>query len=395
MPATSERSFVLSFSLLLSLAGSAVAQESETADAANDAEQNPASVLTSEQWVAVDGAVDRALKFLAARQQADGSFAGPQICQPAVTSLSVMAFLSRGHLPGQGEYGRQLDKALDFVLSTQRESGLFSASVAEPYLPAQPSPWDDARAHALYNHAITGLMLTEVYGMVDQKRGAQVRKAVVDALAFSREHQIEHKKLKRDYGGWRYMFHNNGMDADLSVTSWQLKFYRSAKNAEFDVPKQYVDDALGFVKSCFDPDRDRFRYSHVPNDYRYTRAMSGAGIISLAMGGEHGTEMATTAARSLLKDSFEYNRPSPYNFDRYHYSVYFCTIAMYQMGGDYWSEFYPPMVEILLANQRQDGSWDEESADARFGKSFGNTYTTAMMVMVLTLPNQLLPIYQR
>jgi hypothetical protein len=247
----------------------------------------------------------------------------------------------------------------------------------------------------MYNHSIAGLTLSELYGMVDQRQGAQIRQAVVDALAFSREHQIKYKQLQRDYGGWRYMFHNNGMDADLSVTSWQLKFYRSAKNAEFDVPKEFTDDALGFVRSCFDPDRGRFRYSHVPNDYRYTRAMSGAGIVSLSMGGEHGTEMATAAAKSLLTDSFEYNRPSPYVFDRYHYSVYFCTIAMFQMGGEYWSEFYPPMVETLLANQRQDASWDEETSDAQFGKSFGNTYTTAMMVMVLTLPNQLLPIYQR
>jgi hypothetical protein len=66
---------------------------------------------------------------------------------------------------------------------------------------------------------------------------------------------------------------------------------------------------------------------------------------------------------------------------------------MYQLGGRFWREFFPRVVPILLVNQRPDGSWPAESHfhDAQFG----NAYTTALVVLTLGAPNQLLPIYQR
>ncbi len=171
-----------------------LAQEAASSSDSKDTAQDPTSVLTSAQWTAVDGAVDRALAFLTTRQVKDGSFAGVGTCQPAITSLAVMAFLSRGHLPGQGPYGDQLDKAVDFVLSTQSERGLLSYENAEPYLHQPPNPWEDARAHALYNHGISGVMLTELYGMIGDRRSEQIREAVVKALDFSRQHQTKYKK---------------------------------------------------------------------------------------------------------------------------------------------------------------------------------------------------------
>ncbi len=149
---------------------------------------------------------------------------------------------------------------------------------------------------------------------------------------------------------------------------------------------------MGYVRSCFHPDRGRFCYTPVPNEDRCSRGMSGAGILALSLGGEHQTEMAKTAASSLLEDSFEqYNRSGGYNRDRYHYSVYHCTLGMYQMGGVYWTEFYPAVVATLLKYQRPDGSWDQESVT----HALGNTHTTAMMIMALTVTNQLIPVYQR
>jgi hypothetical protein len=66
---------------------------------------------------------------------------------------------------------------------------------------------------------------------------------------------------------------------------------------------------------------------------------------------------------------------------------------MYQMGGKYWARFFPRTVRTLLANQQRDGSWPAESHffDARFG----NSYTTALVVLSLGAPNQFLPIFQR
>jgi hypothetical protein len=66
---------------------------------------------------------------------------------------------------------------------------------------------------------------------------------------------------------------------------------------------------------------------------------------------------------------------------------------MYQLGGKYWQAFFPPVVETLLANQQPDGSWPAENH--HYDGRYGNAYTTALVLLTLGAPNQLLPIYQR
>jgi hypothetical protein len=178
-----------------------------------------------------------------------------------VTSLAAMAFLSRGHIPDHGRYGAKLSKAIDFVLATQRRRGEFSLLPVEPpashMLPGQTST---------YNHSIAGLMLGEVYGMTSGERSRKIEPAINRALIYHREVQTRKKQVPTDIGGWRYGF-PDGPDAasDMSVTGWALMFLRSARNAEFNVPKLYVDEGLDFVERCYEKDP---KY-HEPGVFRY------------------------------------------------------------------------------------------------------------------------------
>src|SRR5262245_14650237 len=61
--------------------------------------------ISAEQQAQLDASVDKALTFLAANQEPDGSFKTLDVARPAVTSLCVMSFLARGHRPGKGNYG--------------------------------------------------------------------------------------------------------------------------------------------------------------------------------------------------------------------------------------------------------------------------------------------------
>src|SRR5262245_26905003 len=90
------------------------------------ADGTPADVLSADEWKRVDGAVERALTWLAGQQQPDGSFPTLEAGQPGVTSLCVMAFMAHGHVPGDATYGRRLERATDFVLESQKENGLLS-----------------------------------------------------------------------------------------------------------------------------------------------------------------------------------------------------------------------------------------------------------------------------
>ena len=362
--------------------GRVAAQDSRTA--------SPADVLAPEQWERVDRCVDRALTWIAGRQAADGSFPTYRTGQPGVTALCVLAFLSRGHLPGHGPYGQQIDRAIDFVLSTQRSTGLFSHVEPEPGAIA----YAKASQTALYNHGIAGLMLGEVYGMTSGDQHERIRQAITKGIVFSREYQIGYKRNTVDKGGWRYLTRDsyNNFDSDMSVTGWQLMFLRSARNAGFEIDTQYVDDALGYVRRCFDRRSDGFLYGLSGSGRTISRGTTGAGILSLSLAGEHQSDLAQRAGRWLLSQSFDNYNAHSSRLDRYHYSAYYCSQAMFQLGGEYWARFYPPLAGTLMRRQNADGSWQPEQG---LDSKFGNVYTTALTVLTLTPPYQLLPIYQR
>jgi len=246
---------------------------------------------------------------------------------------------------------------------------------------------------ANYNHAISALMLTEVYGTTDRIRAAKLKPAIIKALDFSRRVQIQPKSYPQDKGGWRYLNNSVSGDSDLSVTSWELMFFRSAKNAEFPVPKEFAEDAVGYVLRCWDENQGIFYYKKSGSEQRWSRGMVGAGILSMAMAGQHQTRIARRAGDWLLTRPFQGFGESVGNGDRFFYSAYYCSQAMAQLGGRYWKQFFPPLVSALLEAQQPSGEWPPEPYGS--DRVFGNTYTTAMAVLSLTPPLQLLPVYQR
>jgi hypothetical protein len=349
-------------------------------------------VLAADEWQKIDGGVDRGLAWLASQQEANGSFPTYESGQPAVTSLAVMAFLSRGHLPRAGPYGQRLDRAIDYVLSRQQPEGLlFGTSTDMPV-----TDWNEGCHTANYNHAIAGLMLGEVFGMTDDQRSKKLRPAIEKAIGFARRMQRRPSRYPLDRYGWRYYkFQNlaNKGEADLSVTAWYIMFYRSALNAGFEIPQEYVDDAMKFVRACYVEKEGAFVYGPYSRDRQISRGTTGAGLLCLTLSGKHDDRIGRSVGRWMLNHPFtEYNHFATKR-DRYHYGAYYASQAMFMVGGETWKQFYPPLAKTLIANQAPDGAWQPESAenDAVFGKC----YTTSLAILALTPPYQLLPIYQR
>jgi hypothetical protein len=348
------------------------------------ASESLATALSAQAWTQVERSIDRALAWLAKQQNGDGSFEAPDNAQPAATSLAVMAYLSKGHVPGEGPYGRAIEQAIDFVLRCQQPDGLLASAGA--------GSGSNGKT-ANYNHAIAGLMLTEVYGMTDRARAAKLKPAILEALQFTRRNQTLPKDYPGDVGGWRYLYSERSGESDLSVTAWQLMFLRSAKNAEFEVPKQYIDDAVGYVLRCWQESQGVFYYRKAGSEIRWSRGMVGAGILSLAMAGQHETRIAQRAGDWLLKYPFRGFGERIGSGDRFYYSTYYCSQAMAQLGGRHWKQFFPALATVLLGSQQSSGEWPPEPYGA--DRVFGNTYTTAMAVLSLTPPLQMLPVYQR
>ena len=317
---------------------------------------------------AEDAAVYRALEYLKRSQQKDGGWVsggfGPAT---SVTSLAVMAFLAAGHVPAEpGPYRESIERGIRYVLAHQQQNGLLVSKTSHG---------------PMYCHGISTLMLAEVAGMTaDPELSSRIQAALVRAVKLILAAQ-NISKSEDHAGGWRYQPNSN--DSDISVTGWQLMALRAAKAAGCTVPSESIDRAVAYLNRCAVKQGGGFGYQ--PRGGA-NNPRTGTGVLALEICGKHLTPAAVAGADYLLKSPPRWS--TPYFF----YEVYYCPIAMFQMGDKYFLPYYAKLVAILLEHQHADGSWLSDDGNDRTG---GRNYCTAMAVLALTVEYQYLPIYQR
>lgn len=309
----------------------------------------------------VEAAVDQGLEWLAKTQQKDGQWEGTGgmggAASAAATGLATMAFMARGHVPGQGPYGETINKGVDALLSMQAADGIFSKG-----------------SRSMYEQGICVVSLCEAYGMLDEKRQPLVRTAIGKGVRVILDAQAV-RKTADEQGGWRY--DPRTTQSDLSVTGWQLMALRGASNAGANIPEKALQDGIDYVK----------RRATMNGGFAYQdqsgvdAALTGTGILSLALLGK-GEEPAVRAGGTYLLTADITKSPH-----YYYYTLYYCSQAAWQLGGNYWTAINREISASLRQRQKRDGSWTGgESSDA---------YCTAMAVLALTVPYRYLPIYQR
>ena len=72
----------------------------------------------------------------------------------------------------------------------------------------------------------------------------------------------------------------------------------------------------------------------------------------------------------------------------YYYGHYYAMQAFFVAGGSHWRTYFVKMRTELLANQRRDGSWPCDTGP-------GEAFSTAVATLILQIPYQYLPIFQR
>lgn len=350
---------------LFGLAGSALAIPGDIRDQVPDGSQAK-GMVTDE----AERAIKRGLHFLERSQDQNGSFGTGQFRgNVAVTSLSALAFMAGGHLPGRGTYNQVVSKALNFVMNQEDRH-------IRGYL-----HYPNDRSHGpMYGHGFGTLFLAEVYGMVsDPDLQAELHEKLKRAVELILRSQ-------NSEGGWRYKPEPH--EADISVTICQIMALRSARNAGIFVPKSKVDKCVEYVKKCQDKLRGWFRYRLQDNGIdNQSFARTAAGVSALFAAGIYsGPEVQsalnylTTRCRPLGRFP---GRPDLYYF----YGHYYAAQAMWTAGGEYWSEWFPAIRDELIDGQksRGDGSWLDLCTH----------YGTAMACIILQIPNNYLPILQK
>lgn len=309
---------------------------------------------------ATQQAIDRGLLALASRQRRDGSFGSESRYKRnvAVASLAGMAFLSAGHTPGRGRYSQTVEQTVEFILASTQPSGYI----------IQP---DSAGHGPMYGHGFATLFLAEVYGMSPRDDVRTALKAAVQLIVNSQNRE----------GGWRY--EPDGREADISVTVCQIMALRAARNCGISVPKETVDQCVDYVNKCRNADGG---YSYQLGIRRTSEfARSAAGLVALTSAGIYEGKEFEDGLRYL-----ELHRPLGefHRFEsHYFYGHYYAVQAMWHAGGDHWRNWYPAIRDELVSRQMPDGSWPDSMINSEYG--------TAMALLILQMPNNYLPIFQR
>lgn len=321
--------------------------------AASDPEKSAADMITP----AAQKAIDKGLAYLAERQHDDGAFgSGGYSRNVAVCGLAGLAFMSAGSTPGRGPYGRHVAKCVDFILAHTQQGGF----IVVP----------DSSSHGpMYGHGFAALFLAEAYGMTMR---ADIREKLAKAVELIVQTQ-------NPDGGWRYQ--PVPRDADISVTICQVMALRAARNAGIFVPRETIDRCIDYVKRSQNPDGG-FMYMIQGGQSAFPR--SAAGVVALYSAGVYEgpeIEKGLEYLMNYLPQGGAFSRES-----HYFYGHYYAVQAMWHAGGKHWNQWYPAIRDELTARQRDDGSWTD---------SICPEYGTAMAAIILQMPNNYLPIFQR
>lgn len=310
--------------------------------------------MKDEMTPAVRDAIKRGLEWLAKVQKADGSFgsdvgsyAGGDV--PGIVGIAGLAFMADGNMPDEGPYGRQVAKALEYVLKRTEPSGLIGGG-------------------QMYGHGFGTLFLAEAYGTTQRQDVKEKLQLAVRLIV-----QCQNKE-----GGWRY--NPTPQDADISVTICQLMALRAARNAGIKVPKATIDKAMDYVKRSQEPDGG---FSYMLNSRGSAFPRSAAGVACLYYAGIYEGKEIESGTKYLMAHPPGGGGSNDYH---YFYGQYYATQAMFMAGGEAWKKFWPALRQDMIKRQGKDGGWSAQ---------MGGVLSTSMALICLEVPNRLLPILQK
>ena len=306
-------------------------------------------------------AIEDGLRYLGdAQNRKDGTF-GPLGYghNVAVVGIVGLAFLAHGSTPDRGRYSDVVRRCVDYILEHCQPSGFIRARGAGDERP-------------MYGQGFATLFLAEVYGTTDDGR---IREQLGRAVRL-----IE--KVQNEEGGWRY--HPQRQDADISVTICQIMALRAARNAGVFVPDTTFERCTQYVKRCQNPDGGFMYMLSEPGDSVFAR--SAAAVVSLNSAGVYEGPEINKALNYLAKN--EQALFSSTGGSYYFYGHYYAVQAMWHAGGRRWTSWYTKVRDLLLSEQANEGKWVDSIDES-------NVYATAMACLVLMMPRNYLPIFQR
>ena len=150
-------------------------------------------------------AVMKALRWLKLHQNSDGSWPG---VKPASTGLAILTYLAHGETPSSPEFGKTVERGLEFLIECIRVNKEGKATMAG----------SDGNEYAFL---IGTYALCEAYGMTKNPNARAAAEKTLQRII----------KGQSSTGGWDYKINRHSNRDDMSFAGWALQAIKAGKMA--------------------------------------------------------------------------------------------------------------------------------------------------------------------
>ncbi len=329
--------------------------------------------------VEVQKTLTKALDYLASHQTKEGCWPGRYEKSSGIAGMGLMAYVGAECVPEK--YSANIKTAIEYLKSQYHPSSSYQAGSKDlAYFGGFIGKNDP-----MYSHSIATLGLIEA---LVELNDFSLEPMIQDALnLILRSQNTEHKPeilkgpIKPDsphYGGWRYRPDN--IDADISVSGWQILALKAAINAGFSVPDWSLKHAADFIRACYDKKRHGFSYRAGAGNPGCAR--TGIGVLSLQICGYPNDPLIPPALRYMQDNPPVWEFESPGKGWPFYY-WYYGTRALMNAGGSDWRIWKGWMCRLLVDHQSSDGSWIVAQKEKKVDK----IYTTALGALLRPYSN--------
>lgn len=316
----------------------------------------------------VVNAVEKALAWLAAHQEEDGSWDASRWEGKAhkgrvpETSAAVLAFLGAGYSERMGKYRQELRRAVSYL----------NRQVMDNQQKNKKPVWGRTYGSALM---LMALSEATIFGSSPRsKRSANI-------IA---KHLLDSHKSHGT--GWHY---NSGGD-DFSVSGWVALALKNAKEAY--LPITTSDDFMLVMKQyqhwvhhvMSDPKTGTAYYRSPEPNKKGTRNMTW---VSMVVKSFFKTQTKDPFMEKASQNSIPWADIVLKDEPKDSYGIYYGTLAAFMRGGKLWQWWNPRMKRCLIASQQTGpseqlgGSWNPTTSHT--GEQGGRVLDTALFALCL------------
>jgi len=323
-----------------------------------------------------EAAVDRALAWIAAHQQADGSWtfdhdnascmgkcpnpgSHGKKAPIAATAIALLPLLGADNTARSGKYRANVQRGLNYLMNRIVAVGPRTGSLYET----------DGRE--MMPHALATIAFCEAFTLQRDKTTQANAQAAANFI----------EQTQNEDGGWgprpKKRDGTGGDASTMAATVWSLAALKAAERAGFRVSADVTDLATSFLDDCDSDDHDGF--TGKPGGGTSEPHATAAGYVCRLYTGWPPSHAGVSQFVGARADA----GPAT---DGDVYLNYFANRVMRQAGGDPWKKWNPALRDHLLATQgtadHAKGSWF--IAANKWGtQAGGRLFATAMSALIL------------